>query len=148
MVSEFCSGGDLQMYMSNQQYEPLDEARANDFVFKIAQGLKHLHDRNIIHLDIKPENILMSDNSKNAMPIITDFGSSKILKNEDQTCTELRGTKGFMAPELLNRTPYSLPVDIFSLGVLLFVLVSSHLPFPYLKEKLTEESAAKYHAMI
>ena len=90
----------------------------------------------------------MSDVSNNAMPIITDFGSSKILKTEDQTCSELVGTKGYMAPELLNHTPYSLPVDIFSLGVLLFALVSSRLPFSYLKENLTYENADKYHAMI
>ena len=87
MVSEFCSGGDLQMYMSNRGFEPLDEALAKELAFKIAQGLKYLHDRDIIHRDIKPENILMSDDSNNAIPTITDFGYSKILKNKTDTCT-------------------------------------------------------------
>ena len=87
IVLEFCSGGDLQMFMNNRGFEPLDEARAKDLVFKIAQGLKYLHDRNIIHRDIKPENILMRDVGSNTMPIITDFGFSKILKNDTDTCS-------------------------------------------------------------
>ena len=135
------------MYMRNRAYEPLDEARAKELVFEIAQGLKYLHDRCIIHRDIKLENILMSDASKYAIPIITDFGNAKILKKAEETCSRLCGTKGYMAPELLNRTPYSLPVDIFGLGVLLFVLVSSCLPFPKLNKKLTHYNAEKFYGL-
>ena len=89
----------------------------------------------------------MSDVSKNAMPTITDFGYSKILKNKTDTCTTLIGTKGYMAPEVFKRTPYSLPVDIFSMGVLIFALVSSTLPFPFSHEKLTEKNADKFYAL-
>ena len=135
------------MYMRNRRFEPLDEARAKELVFEIAQGLKYLHNNDIIHRDIKLQNILMSNVSKNAVPIITDFGFAMNLKNKDHTCTDICGTQGYMAPELLNRTPYSLLVDIFSLGVLLFALVSSRMPFPYFQEKLTEEIIDEYHSM-
>ena len=52
-----------------------------------------------------------------------------------------------MAPEVFKRTPYSLPVDIFSLGVLVFALISSTLPFPFSHEKLTNKNVDKFHAL-
>lgn len=148
MVSEYASGGDLQAYMCKRVYCSLDEERAKEVIFLIAQGLKYLHDRKIIHRDIKPENILMSDVTDSAEPIITDFGNGKILRDLDEYCTKLCGTKGYMAPELMHGQPYSLPVDIWGLGVLLYALISSTLPFPFPNEKLTENNVHQFVSML
>ena len=89
----------------------------------------------------------MSDNSESASPIIGDFGFAKRLK-EGQTCSLYCGTKGYMAPEILQRQPYSLPVDIWSFGVLLYTLVSGHHPFPHLKDRLSNRNLSDYAKLI
>ena len=143
LVMEFYDGGDLQMYMQDRNFQVMEEERAQDLIRKVAQGLKYLHDRGIVHRDLKPENILMSDASDFASPIISDFGFAKRL-TEGKNCTRLCGTKNYMAPELLAGKPYSKPVDIWSLGVMLYALTSTFLPFKLPKEKLTEETATKW----
>ena len=88
-----------------------------------------MHDRNIVHRDIKPENILLSDVNEISSPVLTDFEYAKLL-DEGQTCSRLCGTKVYIAPEVLKSQLYSLPVDIWAFGILIYALVSSTLPFP------------------
>ena len=76
-------------------------------------------------------------------PVITDFGYAKKLVDND-VCTRMCGTKGFIAPEILRRKPYSFPADIWSLGVLIFALVSSSLPFPVLEEDITKQNLRQF----
>ena len=125
MVTEFCEGGDLQKYMARRDYEALDEDVVRRFALKLAKGISYLHERNIVHRDIKPENILL-DGSKNMVesPVLADFEYAKLLRDE-ATCSRICGTKGYMAPEILTEKPYSLPVDIWSFGTLIYALVSS-----------------------
>ena len=89
----------------------------------------------------------MSDVGDEGRPIIGDFGFSKLLK-EGQTCSKYCGTKGYMAPEILERQPYSFPVDIWSFGVMLYVLVAGHKPFPYPKEGLTKTTLSNYATLL
>ena len=79
LITRFCPGGDLQMYMAEREFEVLEEARAKYLARKIASGLKYLHEKRVIHRDLKPENILLTDLSENSDPIIGDFGHSTIL---------------------------------------------------------------------
>ncbi|KAD3337216.1 hypothetical protein E3N88_32736 [Mikania micrantha] len=91
----------------------------------IAKGLSYLHEEcitQIIHCDIKPQNILLDDyyNAK-----ISDFGLAKLLKmNESRTNTGIRGTKGYVAPEWFRNTPVTVKVDVYSFGVLLLEIIS------------------------
>ena len=89
----------------------------------------------------------MSDVGDSSRPIIGDFGFSKLLK-EGQTCSMFCGTKGYIAPEILERQPYSFPTDIWSFGVMLYALVAGHNPFPHLKEKLTKKNLSDYANLI
>lgn len=90
----------------------------------IAKGLSYLHDecsKQIIHCDIKPQNILL-DEYYNAR--ISDFGLAKLLMmNQSRTNTGIRGTKGYVAPEWFRNTPITVKVDIYSFGVLLLEII-------------------------
>ncbi|KAI3826534.1 hypothetical protein L1987_00582 [Smallanthus sonchifolius] len=91
----------------------------------VAKGLTYLHEdcsNQIIHCDIKPQNILLDDyyNAK-----IADFGLAKLLLiNQSRTNTGIRGTKGYVAPEWFRNTPVTFKVDVYSFGVLLFEIIS------------------------
>ena len=89
----------------------------------------------------------MSDMGDESSPIIGDFGFAKLLK-EGKACSKFCGTKGYMAPEILARQPYSFPVDIWSFGVMLYVLVAGYKPFPYPNDSLSKNNLADYANLI
>jgi calcium/calmodulin-dependent protein kinase I len=95
---------------------------------QIASGLKYLHDIGIIHRDLKLENIMMSSKADTAIPYIVDFGLSIILGPEQKKC-EIYGTQGYLAPEMCDRQPYYKEVDLWSLGVLFYSIISGFMPF-------------------
>ena len=95
----------------------------------MAIGIKSLHDRNIIHRDIKIENILTADFSEETKIRIADLGSSVKLSQTNEKVTFKIGTPGYIAPEILKGETYSYPVDIWSFGCLLHVLLSATPPF-------------------
>ena len=109
--------------------EPFDEERVKILSRQIAEGLKHLHEIGIVHRDIKPENILLSDVTEDCRPIIGDLGCSKVLR-EGETCKTFCGTKSYLAPEVLRGEPYSSPVDIWSFGVMMYLMITGSMPFP------------------
>jgi len=84
----------------------------------ICRGLHFLHESNIVHLDLKPQNILLDDTM---MPKIADFGLSRLLgEQKSRTVTlKIAGTFGYMAPEYINQGIISPKADIFSLGVII-----------------------------
>lgn len=86
----------------------------------IANGVKVLHDADIIHRDLKPANLLYKD----GVVKLTDYGFLKQLAGEDDMAQTGLGTYIYMAPEIINRQPYSKPADIFSLCILFFELIT------------------------
>lgn len=114
IISTFWDGTELYSNLYNENYT---EAEALQLAIATCQEIKRLHDQNIIHGDIKPENFIMM--SLDQVKVV-DFGFSLIL-NEGQTsiCTEVKGTSGCMAPEVLNDGRYSLASDIYAVGVML-----------------------------
>ena len=110
--------------MANRDFKVLSEDVARRFASKLAEGIRYLHEKNIIHRDIKPENILLSSIDELESPILADFEYARLL-NDERACKRLCGTKGYMAPEILAEQPYSLPVDVWSFGTLIFAIVSS-----------------------
>lgn len=84
----------------------------------VVLGVKHCHDRHIIHRDIKAANVFMT---RSGMVKLGDFGVSKCLaRTHDMVNSGAIGTPVYMAPELFDGKPYSYPADIWSLGVLLY----------------------------
>lgn len=105
--------------------EALDEKVARTFFRQIVSGLEALHNKNIAHRDIKPQNILMT---KDFVCKLADIGSGSRFRESRLMKTCRVGTRGFQAPELLCGKNYSKKCDTFSLGVTLFVLMSKTMP--------------------
>jgi len=126
LVLEFCPGGELFdiLYYTQQ----LDAKTARTYFIQMIEGLKACHDGGIIHRDIKPQNLLMDANYQLK---VTDFGLSKLCKDADSAVmkTHYVGTRGYQAPELLKRKKYGKACDIFSAGVVLFILLTGYPPF-------------------
>ena len=94
----------------------------------IARGMKYLHDRSIIHTDLKPENVLISDNYE---PIITDFGCSKEFEfGKSNQQSQFWGTPFYMAPEILKEEEYDRKADVYSFSILMYEVVTGKDPFP------------------
>jgi calcium-dependent protein kinase len=89
----------------------------------ILQAINHCHANKVVHRDIKPENIMVNDEDETKL---IDFGLSKTQTKG--AMTTVAGTPFYMAPEVLNES-YSAKADIWSLGVLLYTMVSGYLPF-------------------
>jgi len=129
LVLEYCPGGELFdiLYYTNQ----LDPVTARTYFLQMMRGLKACHDVGIVHRDIKPQNLLMDGNFQLKL---TDFGLSYLGRegaesNSIVMNTHYVGTRGYQAPELLKRDPYTKACDIFSAGVVLFILLTGYPPF-------------------
>ena len=127
IIMENCSGGDLLSYFEYHEYE-LPEPKVCEIIHKLSMAVYYLHSYGIVHRDLKPENILMTDLSNTADIRLLDFGLSKIIGN-DEKCTEPYGTLSFVAPEVLQGKPYDKSVDLWSIGIITFLLLCGYLPF-------------------
>ena len=127
IIMEYCSGGDLLSYFEHFEYE-LPEAKVCEIIHKLSMAIYYLHSYGIVHRDLKPENILMTDLTSNADIRLLDFGLSKFVGN-DEKCTEPYGTLSFVAPEVLQGKPYDKSVDLWSIGIITFLLLCGYMPF-------------------
>ncbi len=109
-----------------------DESTAKLLFYQMVLAIKYLHDNNISHRDLKPENILLkSDESNETLVKISDFGLSKFFENSMQT---MCGTPHYLAPEVINSKgvgSYTNKIDNWSLGVILYIILSGAPPFRY-----------------
>ncbi|KAG1140180.1 hypothetical protein G6F37_010448 [Rhizopus arrhizus] len=127
IVTDLCTGGELfQRIVERGTYT---EAMAADLVRQMLEGLAYLHSQDIVHRDIKPENLLFKTPEEDSELLITDFGLSKLLKDHNQVLTTACGTPGYVAPEVLLATGHGTPVDIWSVGVIMYTLLSGYTPF-------------------
>jgi len=144
IVMEYLKSGTLQEYLIEKDFMCGEKTCAH-IAFQLADVLKYLHKFGIIHRDLKPENIMLANKPKDDDDIvikIMDFGLSKILGNQERT-TEGYGTLAFLAPEVILKKPYNNSVDIWSLGVITYFMLSGEIPFFTDKEKETRESFKK-----
>ena len=127
IIMEYCSGKDLFSYIEKRNYK-LPEPRAAEIIHKLSMAIFYIHSYGIIHRDLKPENILMTDNTDKADIRLLDFGLSKIV-GPTEKCTEPYGTLSFVAPEVLKGKPYGKSVDLWSIGIIAYLLMCGFLPF-------------------
>ena len=132
MVSELMKGGDLQSALQERGSYAEDDARA--VMKQLLRSLVFLHDdaAGITHRDIKLENILLQSEFDPTKIKLTDFGLSAAGTSASPSMTQCCGTPAYVAPEVLERTPdrlYSNKVDLWSSGVVLFMLLSGYPPF-------------------
>ena len=126
-VTEYFEGKTLQQWMRDNPNPELETVRA--IVEQIALGLRALHRKDVLHLDLKPGNVMI--NAQGAVKII-DFGSSRAASWSDEsnhTDQTPAGTADYTAPENLRGTPPSNRSDIFSLAVITYEMLTAHLPY-------------------
>ncbi|XP_059608201.1 testis-specific serine/threonine-protein kinase 1-like [Phlebotomus argentipes] len=129
IVTEMAEAGDLLDFLL--RHGPIRENRAKKWTKELSQALNYLHARDIVHRDLKCENILLT---KQLHVQLADFGFAKRLTADDELSRGYSetycGSLAYAAPEILLRQPYlSKPADLWSLGVILFVLLNARLPF-------------------
>ncbi|XP_030742787.1 death-associated protein kinase 2 isoform X1 [Echinops telfairi] len=127
LILELVSGGELFDFLA--QKESLSEEEATSFIKQILEGVHYLHTKKIAHFDLKPENIMLLDKN---IPIphikLIDFG----LAHEIEDGVEFKnifGTPEFVAPEIVNYEPLGLEADMWSIGVITYILLSGASPF-------------------
>ncbi|XP_058423878.1 serine/threonine-protein kinase MARK2-like [Diceros bicornis minor] len=124
LVMEHVTGGDMYDFL--RIHGPMTEEEARGKFQQLVSALHHCHQRGIVHRDLKPENILLDDDLNIKL---TDFGLSTMFLG--RKLTSCCGTLSYVAPEILRGLEYDGPaVDVWSLGVVLYVMVTGCLPFP------------------
>ncbi|CAL9695483.1 unnamed protein product [Knipowitschia caucasica] len=126
LVMEYVEGGELFDRIIDENYN-LTELDTVLFIRQICEGLQHMHKMYILHLDLKPENILCVSRVTNKIKII-DFGLARRYKPREKLRVNF-GTPEFLAPEVINYEFVSFPTDMWSLGVITYMLLSGLSPF-------------------
>lgn len=125
MVMEYVDGMTLKKYI--QLYSPIDPSEAVIIVEQIAEAIQHAHDHHIIHRDIKPQNILITQDKQVK---VTDFGIALALSSTSMTQTNaVLGSVHYLSPEQARGGLANTKSDIYSLGIVLFELLTGRLPF-------------------
>lgn len=146
LILEYCEGGDLSQFIRKRG--PLNEKLIRQFVLDIARGLECLNARNIVHRDLKPHNLLLTytsnTSSRNINSInnnrpaslmdediqikIADFGFAREIEPSDMAAT-LCGSPLYMAPEILKNEKYDAKVDLWSVGTIIYEMLTTKPPF-------------------
>lgn len=127
-----------------KSYGSLDLESARRYAAQLIDVIQFMHERGVIHRDLKPENILLDDNMRVKL---TDFGSAKIIKNEEETNGANEGASGkkrsfvgtaeYVSPEVLRNEPVTFASDVWAFGCILFQLIAGRPPFRGATEYLT-----------
>lgn len=129
LVMDHVAGGDLAEYMNLHQR--LAETQAREIIKQVLEGVSYLHQMNIVHRDIKLENILLV--GLNPVHIqITDFGFANFTGsyiNKGEKMTSMVGTGTYMAPEIIDSRGHGKPVDLYAIGVVLYRIISGKMPY-------------------
>ncbi|XP_042425661.1 serine/threonine-protein kinase ATG1a isoform X2 [Zingiber officinale] len=129
LVLEYCAGGDVADYLNRQGIRGrVSEDVARHFLRQLAEGLKVLRENNLIHRDLKPQNLLLSTSDETAVLKIGDFGFARYLMPQGLADT-FCGSPLYMAPEIIQDRKYDAKADLWSVGTILFQLVTGKLPF-------------------
>ena len=128
IVTKFVKGGDLLDYLCALNVNRLPEHQSFVIFKQIAEGVRDIHEAGIVHRDLKYKNVFVSNTTEAPRVKIGDFGFACRLE-DDECILKVAGTIGFMAPEVVKNEPCDFKSDIWSLGIILYALISSGVPF-------------------
>ncbi|XP_053730954.1 inhibitor of nuclear factor kappa-B kinase subunit alpha-like [Synchiropus splendidus] len=129
LAMEYCSKGDLRKVLNKpENCCGLKESEILSLLSDIGSGIQYLHENKIIHRDLKPENIVLQDSAGKVVHKIIDLGYAKDL-DQGSLCTSFVGTLQYLAPELFENKPYSVTVDYWSFGTVIFECICGFRPF-------------------
>ncbi|XP_075164691.1 calcium/calmodulin-dependent protein kinase I [Haematobia irritans] len=125
LVMELVTGGELfDRIVEKGSYTEKD---ASDLIRQILEAVDYMHEQGVVHRDLKPENLLFYSPDDDAKIMISDFGLSKM--EDSGIMATACGTPGYVAPEVLAQRPYGKAVDIWSIGVISYILLCGYPPF-------------------
>jgi serine/threonine protein kinase len=124
IVTKYMPNGSLYDFLHVRPNPPLTPIELAKIAYAVAVGMNFLHEKNVIHRDLKSPNILLD---KDKLPKICDFGLARVLKPDQMT--KLIGTPQWMAPEIVKNEPYNEKVDVYSYGVVLWEMLTGQIPF-------------------
>ncbi|XP_023219561.1 serine/threonine-protein kinase Nek1-like [Centruroides sculpturatus] len=119
IIMDYCDGGDLYTRINNQKGIPFPEDVILDWFVQICLAVKHVHDRKILHRDIKSQNIFLT---KNGVVKLGDFGIARVLNSTSELARTCIGTPYYLSPEICENKPYNNKSDIWALGCVLYEL--------------------------
>ncbi|KAM4687912.1 serine/threonine-protein kinase 17A isoform 1-T2 [Discoglossus pictus] len=128
LVLEYAAGGEIFNQCVAEREEAFKEKDVQRLMRQILNGVSFLHRHNVVHLDLKPQNILLTSDSPLGDIKIVDFGLSRIVNNNEDL-REIMGTPEYVAPEILSYEPISTATDMWSIGVLAYVMLTGTSPF-------------------
>jgi len=127
VVQIFAAGGDVFDRLAKRH--SYTEKDMRDLTVPLLETMKFMHDRKIVHRDMKPENLLLRERDKDSTVLVADFGFATYLPENGEGCKTRCGTPAFVAPEILMGKKYESKVDMWSLGCILYMLLSGYPPF-------------------
>ncbi|XP_038950292.1 serine/threonine-protein kinase Nek1 isoform X8 [Rattus norvegicus] len=119
IVMDYCEGGDLFKRINAQKGTLFQEDQILDWFVQICLALKHVHDRKILHRDIKSQNIFLT---KDGTVQLGDFGIARVLNSTVELARTCIGTPYYLSPEICENKPYNNKSDIWALGCVLYEL--------------------------
>ena len=135
LMFEYCENKDLSSLLKKRR--KLKEIEVQYYIYQLIQALIHLQERNIIHRDLKLQNIFLTEKLELKLG---DFGLARKLKHSESKCYDFAGTKQYMAPEIFEIKPsYTLKADIWPIGVIMYQLLLGELPFKGVDAVLEEK---------
>ena len=128
IVMEYADGGDLYSHINKVKATggAMTEDQVINLFTQCAMAIKYMHDRKVIHRDVKPQNVFLT---KSRVVKLGDFGISTVLTHTMAMATTLCGTPCYFSPELCDSRPYNNKSDVWALGVMLYEMASLQLPF-------------------
>ncbi|CAG9759388.1 unnamed protein product [Ceutorhynchus assimilis] len=125
LVMELVTGGELfDRIVEKGSYTEKD---ASDLIRQVLEAVDYMHEQGVVHRDLKPENLLYYSPDENSKIMISDFGLSKM--EDSGIMATACGTPGYVAPEVLAQKPYGKAVDVWSIGVISYILLCGYPPF-------------------
>ncbi|XP_074165109.1 MAP kinase-activated protein kinase 2 [Sminthopsis crassicaudata] len=128
IIMECMDGGELFSRIQDRGDQAFTEREASDIMKSIGEAIQYLHSINIAHRDVKPENLLYSSKRPNAILKLTDFGFAKETTSHNSLTTPCY-TPYYVAPEVLGPEKYDKSCDMWSLGVIMYILLCGYPPF-------------------
>lgn len=121
IAMQFCEGGDLYTKLKEQKGVPLEERQVVEWFVQIAMALQYMHERNILHRDLKTQNIFLT---KSKIIKVGDLGIARVLESSSDMATTLIGTPYYMSPELFSNKPYNHKSDVWALGCCVYEMAT------------------------